>query len=87
MKQSRFICDGRELVDRETDEVIMYNYNKYVDDKTSALLENAPELLDMVKRIYSFPNLKDALETRYSRALVYDLLKDMETLIKKAQKG
>ena len=49
------------------------------------LIAAAPEMLEALATIYNLANLQTLLETKYSRALVYDLMKQMEYAINKAR--
>jgi len=49
------------------------------------LIETAPQMLDCLKMIYSLANLQALLETKYSRALCNDIMKQMQLAIDKAE--
>jgi len=51
----------------------------------AALISAAPEMLEALATIYNFANLQPLLETRYSKALVSDLMKQMQNAIAKAE--
>lgn len=50
-----------------------------------ALISAAPEMLEALATIYNFANLQPLLETKYSKALVSDLMKQMQNAIAKAK--
>lgn len=53
--------------------------------KQAQLIASAPELLEAVATIYSLANLQTLLETKYSKALVNDLMKQMQIALDKAR--
>lgn len=49
------------------------------------LIAAAPELLEALAAIYALANLQPLLETKYSKALVHDLMRQMQIAIDKAR--
>lgn len=49
------------------------------------LIAAAPELLEALATIYNLANLQTLLETKYSKALVSDLMKQMQVALDKAK--
>lgn len=54
-------------------------------EANASLISAAPELLEAVATIYSLANLQPLLETKYSKALVHDIMKQMQGAIAKAR--
>lgn len=49
-----------------------------------ALIAAAPEMLEIIATIYGLANLQTLLETKYSKALVFDLMKQMHLVLERA---
>lgn len=53
----------------------------------AALIAAAPELLEVVATIYTLANLQPLLETKYSKALVNDIMRQLQVALDKAKGG
>jgi len=70
MKQSNLIKQG----------------HMYEEAKANArLISAAPELLEAVATIYCLANLQTLLETKYSKALCNDIMKQLQVALDKAR--
>lgn len=49
------------------------------------LIAAAPELLEVVATIYTLANLQTLLETKYSKTLVNDIMKQLHSALNKAR--
>lgn len=56
-----------------------------VNSKDADLIAAAPEMLETIATLYTLANLQSLLETKYSKALVHDLMSQMENVISKAR--
>lgn len=54
-------------------------------EQDARLIAAAPEMLEAIATVYSLANLQTLLETKYSKALVSDLMKMMGDAIEKAR--